>query len=435
MLPHHVKIMQGMLDLKARRDDITAVGLKRLFETDKSLVEAGGVEYLKDLARRKVATDSAIGYAKVVRDCADRRAMIHVLSKGIEKAYDGATSRTAEMIRAEAEMNLGGLAQATYLEEDKEDPMDFIEERLRNPDKLLGVDTGITRLNDVTCGWQLTDLIVLAGRSSMGKTSLAVSTAVSCGVPVGFFSLEMSAREIKFKIISQISGVPSQAIRTGRHDSQDDIEYIRNAAEQLKSHKIPIYIDEAPGDRRSVPAIRARIREMQKIYGIKLVIIDQLTYVTPTDPKASTVDGLGEVMKGLKRAANDLKIPVIVLHQLSRAVEQRDDHRPKLPDLRDSGNIEQDADTVVMVYRPEYYLDREEKRDPFAGMSDDECRAALNDPITGNDVKKAAKERKAWEETLSKVRGLAEVIVAKQRMGPVGTVKCRFDGNTQRFSN
>jgi replicative DNA helicase len=277
-------------------------------------------------------------------------------------------------------------------------------------DKLLG-------------GLRRSDLVILAGRPSMGKTALATNIAYNAarmcrreadehgqqkvvdGAVVGFFSLEMSAEQLATRILSEAAGVGSDKIRKGDL-SNTDFQKVVEANQELA--QIPFFIDDTPA--LSVAQLRTRARRLKRQHGLSLVVVDYLQLLRPSTTKASDnrVQEISDITRGLKALAKELDLPVLALSQLSRAVEQREDKRPQLSDLRESGSIEQDADVVAFIYRQEYYLSRLE-------------------PELGTE------EHERWQLKMEEVHNLSEVIIGKQRHGPTGTVKLVFEGELTRF--
>jgi replicative DNA helicase len=290
---------------------------------------------------------------------------------------------------------------------------------------LSGLSTGLRDLDEKLGGLQSSDLIILAGRPAMGKTALATniaynvakrfqaeyladgSTVVKDGGLVAFFSLEMSSEQLATRIISGQAEVSSEYIRRGKI-SEDDFQQLVNVARELQS--LPFYIDDTGG--LTIAQISARARRLKRQRGLGLIVVDYLQLLAGSAKKASEgrVQEVTEITVGLKALAKELGVPIIALSQLSRQVENRDDKRPQLADLRESGSIEQDADVVMFVYREEYYLGRAE---PKAGTP----------------------EYVDWQDQMSKIHGVAEVIIGKQRHGPTGTVRLHFDGRFTRFQN
>jgi replicative DNA helicase len=307
------------------------------------------------------------------------------------------------------------------------------ERALNSGGHLSGFTTGLEGLNTKIGGLHKSDLIIVAGRPGMGKSALGtnmafaaarrflrdteegIEPAKSAGAPAALFSLEMSADQLATRILSEQSGITSENLRTGRISQQEFRELARAAAE-LQS--LPLYIDDTPG--LTIAALRTRARRLKRQKGIGLIVVDYLQLLQGTGRGGSNenrVQEISEISRGLKTLAKELDVPVIGLSQLSRAVEQREDKRPQLSDLRESGSIEQDADIVLFIYREDYYLKAIEPDFPMP-----------------EEIDKQAKYQ-AWKEKYDPVAGKAEVIVAKQRHGSTGIVRVRFDGRTTKFSD
>jgi replicative DNA helicase len=307
------------------------------------------------------------------------------------------------------------------------------EKALNTGGGLSGITTGLESLNAKTGGLHHSDLLILAGRPGMGKTALATNIAFnaaqrlvrdledgiaadrSAGAGVAFFSLEMSADQLATRVLAEQSGIPSENLRMGKI-SQQDFRNLARAAADLES--LPLYIDDTPG--LTIAALRTRARRLKRQKGVGLIVVDYLQLLQGTGRSGSDnrVQEISEISRGLKTLAKELNVPVLALSQLSRAVEQREDKRPQLSDLRESGSIEQDADIVLFVYREEYYVaSREPKR-----------------PIEGDDAK-VFESHDQWARDMERVYGLSELIVAKQRHGATGKVKLRFASKITRFSD
>jgi replicative DNA helicase len=292
------------------------------------------------------------------------------------------------------------------------------EAAYRRSSHISGVTTGLRDLNKKLGGLQPSDLLILAGRPSMGKTALATNVAFNAaqahakskgkeGAIVAFFSLEMSAEQLATRILAETSEVPSEKIRKGE---VRDTEFRRFVEASQTLASIPFYIDDTPA--LSIAQVRTRARRLKRQFGLGLIVIDYLQLLRGTSSSAaqSRVLEISEITRGLKALAKELAVPVMALSQLSRAVEQRDDKRPQLSDLRESGTIEQDSDVVMFVFREEYYIER---RQPAEGTA----------------------EHMTWQADMEKAHNIAEVIIGKQRHGPVGTVKLHFEGQFTRFSD
>lgn len=297
--------------------------------------------------------------------------------------------------------------------------IELAEKAYKTDGHVTGVTTGLRDLDRKLGGLQNSDLLIMAARPSMGKTSLAVNIGFNAakkyaetggkeGGIVGFFSLEMSADQLATRILSDQSGISGDAIKKG-NIRQDDFRKFAEASQVLS--QIPFHIDDTPA--LSIGAVRQRARRLKRQHGLNLLIIDYLQLLSGNGSRQSTdsrVNEVSEITRGLKAIAKELNIPVIALSQLSRAVEQREDKRPQLSDLRESGSIEQDADVVMFIYREEYYLSRTE-------------------PDVGTE------KHLEWQDRMGRAHNISETIVAKARHGPIGTVKLYFDPNLTRFSD
>jgi replicative DNA helicase len=299
------------------------------------------------------------------------------------------------------------------------------ERALNSGGHLSGITTGLDTLNSKIGGLHRSDLIIVAGRPGMGKSSLAtnigfaaaqrflrdaedgIEPAKSAGAPVALFSLEMSADQLATRILAEQSGISSENLRMGKI-SQQDFRQLARAAAELQS--LPLYIDDTPG--LTIAALRTRARRLKRQKGIGLIVVDylQLLQGTSRGSNDNRVQEISEISRGLKQLAKELNVPVIGLSQLSRAVEQREDKRPQLSDLRESGSIEQDADIVLFIYREDYYLAAKQPGDDHPDFA-------------------------AWQEEMARAYGRAEVIVAKQRHGSTGKVRLRFDSRITKFSD
>jgi replicative DNA helicase len=289
---------------------------------------------------------------------------------------------------------------------------------------LAGISTGLIDLDKKLGGLHKSDLLILAARPSMGKTSLATNIAFSIakaykrgpladgtegtvnGGVVGFYSLEMSAEQLAARVLSEASEVPSERIRRGDMTEAEFRRFV-DAAKTLES--CPLFIDDTPA--LPISQLAARARRLKRTHGLDLLIIDYLQLVRPASAKDSRVNEVSEITQGLKAIAKELNIPVVALSQLSRQVENREDKRPQLADLRESGSIEQDADVVMFIFREEYYKEREKPSD--------------------HELEKMAQ----WQDDMERLHGKAEVIIGKQRHGPIGTVELSFEGQFTRFGN
>ena len=299
--------------------------------------------------------------------------------------------------------------------------LDLTESAMKRTKHVVGITTGFVDLDNILGGLNNSDLLILAARPSMGKTALAVNIAYNAALEVheenralqkdgcvGLFSLEMSSSQLSSRILSMGTGIDSNKIRKGDINEKEFSDLIKRSREIAA---LPFFLDDSPA--LSISQIRTRARRLKRQHNLRLLVIDYLQLLRGMSKRGAEnrVQEISEITQGLKAIAKELNIPVIALSQLSRAVEQREDKRPQLSDLRESGSIEQDADVVMFIYREEYYLAR--KQPP----------------------EEKAAEHAAWQEQMEQARNLTEVFIAKQRNGPVGKVKLRFDGATTMFQN
>ena len=437
----HGRIYAAIGTLIERGQVANPLTLKGIFDQDEALQQAGGAQYLLRLAESVVTTVNVLDYGRIVYDLFLRRQLIGIGDEMVIDAVSHDLQRDARTQIEGAEKKLFDLATAgNYeggfrpFEEALTEAILMAEAAFKRSGRTTGIATGFTDLDRLLGGLHPSDLIVLAGRPSMGKTALATNIAFHAarnyrplrksdgtieaedGAVVGFFSLEMSGEQLATRILSEESKVPSDRIRRG-DVSHDDFDRFVQASHLLA--KIPLYLDDTPA--LTIGALRTRARRLQRKFGLNLVIIDYLQLLRGSGEGTASenrVQEISEITRGLKALAKELNLPVLALSQLSRQVENREDKRPQLSDLRESGSIEQDADVVMFVFREEYYLSRSEPtRRP------DESDEKFNDRY----------ER--WRERLEEKTGLAEIMVAKQRHGPIGTKTLRFDGATTKFEN
>ncbi|MFC2968177.1 replicative DNA helicase [Acidimangrovimonas pyrenivorans] len=407
------------------------VTLKAFLADDEGLQELGGPAYLARLAGAAISAHAARDYAQMIYDLAVRRELI-ALGRDIsaKAAKVDVASEPKEQI-VEAEQRLYKLGEQGVAERGFQSFLKAVTEAVnvanaayQREGGLAGISTGLVDLDKKMGGLHPSDLIILAGRPSMGKTSLATNIAFNIakaykrglthdgtegaveGGVVGFFSLEMSAEQLAARILSEAAEVPSEQIRKGDMTEGEFRRFVE-AAKALES--CPLYIDDTPA--LPISQVAARARRLKRTHGLDVLMVDYLQLLKAASAKDSRVNEVSEITQGLKAIAKELNIPVIALSQLSRQVESRDDKRPQLSDLRESGSIEQDADVVMFVFREEYYREREKPGD--------------------HDLEAMAK----WQEIMENVHGKAEVILGKQRHGPIGTVELSFEGRFTRFGN
>ena len=429
--PVHARIFQVAANRIAKNALASPVTIKAFMEDDEGLQELGGPAYLARLAGAAISSFSARDYAQMIYDLAIRRELMNLGHEIADKAGRVAVdSEPAEQI-VEAEQALYALGEQGQAESGFQSFLSAVTEAVdvanaayQRDGGLAGVSTGLIDMDKKLGGLHRSDLLILAGRPSMGKTSLATniafniakayqrgetaegkSGAVNGGV-VGFYSLEMSAEQLAARILSEASEVPSEQIRRGDMTEGEFRRFV-DAAKSLEA--CPLFIDDTPA--LPISQLAARARRLKRTHGLDVLIIDYLQLVRPATAKDSRVNEVSEITQGLKAIAKELDIPVIALSQLSRQVENREDKRPQLSDLRESGSIEQDADVVMFVFREEYYKEREKPGD--------------------HELEKMA----SWQAEMENLHGKAEVIIGKQRHGPIGTVELAFEGRYTRFSN
>lgn len=436
--PVHGRIYGAIQKLVDRGQMANPVTLKSFFEDDEALASVGGAKYLAKLAAAVVTTINVEDYGKLIHEAALRRQLINIGDDVVNTAYKSDIDITAHKQIETAEQRLYDLATNDQVDNSFQSfeksltiAIEYAEAAYKRDGQLSGVSSGLRDLDQLLGGLHNSDLIILAGRPSMGKTALATNMAFHAakhfkpkadnpkeaedGGIVAFFSLEMSAEQLATRILAEESGISSEKIRRGLL-SHDDFQNVVMTSQDLS--RAPLYIDDTPA--LSVSGLRTRARRLKRQKGLSLIIVDYLQLMQGSGNRASDnrVQELSEITRGLKTLAKELDVPVIALSQLSRQVENREDKRPQLADLRESGSIEQDADVVMFVFREAYYLARSE---PMRSGTEDES--------------KFNEKHARWQELIEKKSNMAEVIVAKQRHGPIGKVELVFDGNTTRFKD
>ena len=435
----HGRIFEACGKLIERGQIANAVTLKNLFEQDEGLAEVGGAQYLAKLQSSYVTIINAADYGRTIHDLYLRRELIALGEDVVNDAFEQDLDVSAVQQIEGAEQKLYNLAEVGQSEGGFRafksaviEAVEMAEAAMKRDSHVAGVSTGFRDLDKLLGGLHHSDLVILAARPSMGKTSLATNIAYNAassrrkesapdGTPievpqvVAFFSLEMSAEQLATRIISEQAHVRSDAIRRG--EIRDD-EFDRVFETSRHLHALPLFIDDSPA--LTIPALRTRARRLKRQHGLSLIVVDylQLMQGPPGMRSDNRVQEVSEITRGLKAVAKELNVPVIALAQLSRQTEQRDDKRPQLSDLRESGSIEQDADVVMFIYREEYYLARER---PTQRPS--ETTERFNERHAG------------YDERLEKSRNKAEIIVAKQRHGPIGTAELHFQGEFTQFND
>ncbi len=429
----HARIYEAVSTRVRSGQLASPVTLKSFFEQDESLQHIGGAAYLARLAASATTIINAEDYGRTIHELAQRRALISIGTDIVNNSFDTPVDRTSRHLIEEAEQQLYEIAESEKYGQGFQpfgsaltEAIDMAAAAYQRDGGLSGISTGLKDLDERLGGLQASDLIVLAGRPAMGKTSLATNLAynvaaayqaehnpdgtlnVKNGGLVAFFSLEMSAEQLATRIISEQAEISSERIRRGKI-SPDEFDRLVEASQRLAS--MPLYIDATGG--LTIAQLAARARRLKRQRGsLGLIVVDYLQLLAGSARRASEsrVQEVTEITTGLKALAKELNAPILALSQLSRQVENREDKRPQLADLRESGSIEQDADVVMFIYREEYYLGRDEPK-----------------PNTD--------EHLQWQEKMEGVTGIADVIIGKQRHGPTGTVSLHFDASLTRFEN
>ena len=438
--PEHQRIYSAIRQITEKGQIANATTLSHVMDTDPLIREVGGGSYLFELAANVVTVINAKDYAETIRDLHLKRELIGLGEDVVNEAYDlEDLEDTAERQIERAEHRLYTLATTgevdrgvATLKSAVELALESAEQAYKRDTHLVGVTTGFRDVDQMLGGLHRSDLLILAGRPSMGKTSLATNMAFNAakaynrredengnvfeeGGKVLFFSLEMSAEQLASRILSEQSRVASDKIRRGEIET-DEFEKLAIAAQELS--QVPLFIDDTPA--LTITGLRQRARRVKRQHGLHMIVVDYLQLLQgPADKRSDNrVQEVSDITRGLKTLAKELDVPVLALSQLSRQVEQREDKRPQLSDLRESGSIEQDADVVTFIYRPEYYLQREHPTE------------------RQNEAPDKFQERvERHNQRLNDSRNIAEVIIAKQRHGPIGIVELFFDGNYTRFED
>jgi len=437
--PLHGRLYESIMRLIERNMTANPVTLKPLVEADPALRDVGGVGYLAQLTGNGAALIGARDFAAQIYDLALLRELVGVGRELVDRAMD-----TSEDVDPRGQIEAAEVALYKVSEGESETgstksflqastmAVQVAERALNSGGHLSGITTGLTRLNEKIGGLHNSDLMILAGRPGMGKTSLATNIAYNAaarwvrdhadgiedaknmGARVAFFSLEMSADQLATRVLAEQSGISGEALRMGKI-SRQDFQNLSRAAQSLES--LPLYIDDTPG--LTIAALRTRARRLKRRNDIGFIVIDYLQLLQGSGKGGDgRVQEISEISRGLKTLAKELNVPVLALSQLSRAVEQREDKRPQLSDLRESGSIEQDADMVWFVYREDYYH----------AMHPPEVPRADSPPSVHEKFE-------AWARRGEEIGGLAEVMIAKQRHGSTGPVKLRFEAKITKFSD
>ena len=398
------------------------VTIKNFFSNNEELIEIGGLEYLLKLTKVSTTKNQIRHYSKLLSDLYIRRQLIKISEETLEDSKNKELEITGTNILENTERKLFEIAErgefqrsfVTFKDALKE-TIDMATAAYKNDQGIVGVPSGLTDLDDRLGGLHKQDLIIIAGRPSMGKTALATNIAFNAAeniqkqnkkTSVAFFSLEMSSEQLSTRILSEQSRIKSNDIRRGKIN-QEDFEKFIEASKNLEN--LPLHIDDTPAI--TISALSNRARRLKRKQGLDLIVIDYIQLMKSSGyRKEGRVLEIAEITQGLKALAKELDVPVLALSQLSRQVEQREDKKPQLADLRESGSIEQDADVVMFVFREQYYL---EKQEPKLGTA----------------------EHVEWQEKMNQVHNQAEIIIGKQRHGPTGLIKLEFESAFTKFKD
>tara|TARA_B100000029_G_scaffold417906_1_gene422749 strand:- start:529 stop:1947 length:1419 start_codon:yes stop_codon:yes gene_type:complete len=418
--PMHQKVFSAIENLIYKGMLANPITLKNYFENEKD--DLNVPEYLVKITKFSTSSRQAIEYSKIIYDMFVRRELIKISENTIDTAKLNDLNVSGQNIIENSERLLFDLAEKgssssalLKFDEAMKLTIEMASNAYKNEEGIVGVPTGLRDLDDRLGGLHKSDLVIIAGRPSMGKTALATNIAFNAAqkmqesgkkTSVAFFSLEMSSEQLSTRILAEQSKIKSNDIRRGRiSEEQFDkfIEISKNISE------LPLFIDETPAI--SIAALSNRARRIKRLHGLDLIVVDYIQLMRASvNNKDGRVQEISEITQGLKAIAKELSVPVLALSQLSRAVEQRDDKKPQLSDLRESGSIEQDADVVMFVYRESYYLERKEPRP-------------------------ATVEHAEWQAKMNEVSNLAEIIIGKQRHGPTGNIMLEFEAMFTKFKD
>tara|TARA_B100000029_G_scaffold400427_1_gene399359 strand:+ start:2991 stop:4409 length:1419 start_codon:yes stop_codon:yes gene_type:complete len=418
--PMHQKIYNAVESLIYKGMLANPITLKNYFEDEKD--DLNVPDYLVKITKFSTSIRQTIEYSKIIYDMFVRRELIKISEQTIDSAKINDLDTNGQNIIENSERLLFDLAEKgsfnsslVKFDDAMKQTIEMASAAYKNEGGIVGVPTGLRDLDDKLGGFHQSDLIIIAGRPSMGKTSLATNIAFNAAKniqdngkksSIAFFSLEMSSEQLSTRILSEQARIGSNDIRRGRiSDEQFDqfLETSKNIAE------LPLFIDETPAI--SIAAMSNRARRIKRLHGLEMIVVDYIQLMRGvTSNKDGRVQEISQITQGLKAIAKELGVPVVALSQLSRQVEQRDDHKPQLADLRESGSIEQDADVVMFVYREGYYLQRKEPRE-------------------------ATVEHAEWQAKMNEVAHLAEIIIGKQRHGPIGKLTLEFEERFTKFKD
>jgi len=420
--PIHVKIYETIEQLIAKGLLANPITLKNFFENNEGLKELGGQEYLIKITKFSTAAKQAVDYANIVHEMHVRRELIKISESVLNESSTSDISISGEEIIQNTEKSLFDLAERGHFnqsfmkfENALNQTIEMAKSAYQNEDGIVGVPTGLTDLDSKLGGLHKQDLVIIAGRPSMGKTALATNIAFYAAKniekkgtksTVAFFSLEMSSEQLSTRILSEQSRIRSNDIRRGKVSEKEFEQFIETSKD---IYDLPLYIDETPAI--TISAISNRSRRIKRLFGLELIVVDYIQLMrSGRKMEFNRVQEISEITQGLKALAKELDVPVLALSQLSRQVEQRDDKKPQLSDLRESGSIEQDADVVMFVFREAYY---QERKEPTVGTM----------------------EHAEWQQKMDEISSLAEIMIGKQRHGPTGNVKVEFEAMYTKFKD
>ncbi len=417
--PMHQKIFAAIEKLIFKGMLANPITLKNYFENEKD--EINVPDYLVKVTKFSTSLRQAIEYSKIIYDMFVRRELIKISENTIENAKLNDLNINGQNIIENSEKFLYDLAERgsfnsslIKFDEAMKMTIEMASNAYKNEEGIVGVPTGLRDLDDRLGGLHKSDLVIIAGRPSMGKTALATNIAFNAAQKlqetgkkssVAFFSLEMSSEQLSTRILAEQSRIKSNDIRRGRISEEQFDKFIETSK---NISELPLFIDETPAI--SIAALSNRARRIKRKHNLDLIVIDYIQLMRAVNTKDGRVQEISEITQGLKALAKELSVPVLALSQLSRAVEQRDDKKPQLSDLRESGSIEQDADVVMFVYREAYYLERKQPRP-------------------------ATVEHAEWQAKMNEVSNLAEIIIGKQRHGPTGNIMLEFEAMFTKFKD
>ena len=421
--PIHVKLYETIETLISKGLLANPITLKNHFENNEGLKELGGQEYLIKITKFSTSVKQAIDYANIVQEMHVRRELIKISQSVLDEVSTNSDVGTSgETIIQNTEKSLFDLAERGHFNQSfmkfdsaLKQTIDMAKSAYQSEEGLVGVPTGLTDLDSRLGGLHKQDLVIIAGRPSMGKTALATNIAFHAAKniekkgsksTIAFFSLEMSSEQLSTRILSEQSRIRSNDIRRGKV-SEKEFEQFIEASKNIS--ELPLYIDETPAI--TIAAISNRSRRIKRLFGLELIVVDYIQLMKSSGKKEyNRVQEISEITQGLKALAKELNVPVLALSQLSRAVEHRDDKKPQLADLRESGSIEQDADIVMFVFRESYYL---QNKEPTVGSI----------------------EHAEWQTKMNEISHLADIMISKQRHGPTGNVKVEFEAMYTKFKD